>query len=81
LLVATATAADPTALLSLEVYNPAGQLVANPLPTPGTAVATVPTLTAGSYIVRVKNLGLAPTALATGFLTQTNWPVELPSLP
>jgi hypothetical protein len=81
LLVATATAADPTALLGLEVYNPAGQLVARALPTPGTAVATVPTLTAGSYVVRVKNLGLMPTALATGFLTETGWPVELPSLP
>jgi hypothetical protein len=81
LLVATATAADPTALLGLEVYNPAGALVASALPTPGTAIATVPTLTAGSYIVRVKNLGLAPTALTTGFLTETGWPIEVPSLP
>jgi hypothetical protein len=81
LLVATATAADPSALLSVQILNPAGQVVANPLPTPGVAVATVPTLTAGSYTVRVKNLGLTPTAMATGFLTQANWPVEVPSLP
>ena len=81
LLVATATAADPSALLSVEIYDTAGQLVANPVPTPGVAVATIPTLSAGNYLVRVKNLGETPTAMATGFLTQSNWPVEVPSLP
>ena len=81
LFIATATAADPTALLSVEVYNPAGQLVASTLPTPGVAVATVPTPTAGNYNVRVKNLGQTPTAMATGVLTAINWPVEVPSLP
>jgi hypothetical protein len=78
LLVAKATAADPSALLSVQILNPAGQVVGNPLPTPGIAVATIPTLTAGTYTVRVKNLGLTPTAMATGFLTETNWPVEVP---
>ncbi len=76
LLVATATAADLSALLGLDVYNPAGQLVASTLPTPGVAIATVPTLSAGSYTVRVKNLGLTPTTMSTGFLTQANWPIE-----
>jgi hypothetical protein len=77
LIVATATAADPSALLTVQIYNPAGQLVTSTLPTPGSAVATIPTLTAGNYTVRVKNLGLTPTALATGFLTASNWPVEV----
>jgi hypothetical protein len=77
LLVATATAADPTALLTMQVYNPAGQLVASTLPTPGVAVATVPTLSTGNYTVRVKNLGLTSTAMSTGFLTQANWPLGI----
>jgi hypothetical protein len=76
LLIATATAADPSALLSLEIYNPAGQLVGSPLPSPGVAVATVPTLSAGTYTVRVKNLGLTPTAMSTSLLTQATWPLE-----
>jgi hypothetical protein len=79
-LVTTATAADPGTMLSIEVRNAAGQLLAAPLPAPGVAIATVPTLTAGTYTVRVKNLGITPTTFTTTSLTRSVWTV-LPTLP
>jgi hypothetical protein len=75
LLGTTLTASDLGTMLSVEVYNPAGQLIGAPLPTPGVAVMTVPTLTVGTYKVRVKNLGITPTTFTTNFLTRSLWPV------
>ena len=80
LLTTTLTALDLGTMLAIEVYNPAGQLVASPLPTPGVAVVSVPPLTVGTYTVRVTNLGITPTTFTTTMVTRAVWPV-LPDLP
>jgi streptogramin lyase len=75
LLAASATSLNPGALLGIEVYNPSGVLVASPLPTPGVAAVSVPTLQPGIYKIRVKNLGLSQIETATEILTQAQWPL------
>jgi len=80
LLGTTLTSLDPGTMLAVEVYNPAGQLLIAPLPTPGVAIVTVPTLTAGTYTVRVKNLGITQATFTTNFLTRSAWPA-LTTLP
>jgi hypothetical protein len=74
-LTTTAVASDLGQMMAVEVYNPAGQLVAAPLPAPGTAVVTIVPLTVGTYTVRVKNLGITPTAFTTTTVASALWPL------
>jgi hypothetical protein len=70
LLTVVATASDPGAPTSIEIVNPAGAVVSAGLPTPGAALATVVPLTAGTYTVRVRNLGLSTVNTETLLITQ-----------
>jgi protein involved in polysaccharide export with SLBB domain len=63
-LLAGATAGDPTASLTVEIYNALGVLVAGSVSTPGSALAMLAAPSAGTYTVKVKNVG-------AGGLTQT----------
>jgi hypothetical protein len=55
-LIALATAEDdPTAFLSVDIYNALGMLVATSPVSPGVAVATVLLPAAGNYTARVHN--------------------------
>jgi len=60
-LVASITADNPLAPVSIEIDDPNGIALALPLATPGTAVATAIPTTPGDYTVRVTNAG--PTAI------------------
>lgn len=73
LLTATAEARELDALVQVEIYSPSGTLLAISSPTAGRAVAvTVPAL-AGTYKVKVKNLGQGLIYYETLLITTTNW--------
>jgi streptogramin lyase len=76
LLAATVTSVNPTSLVSIEVYGPSGALLASPIPTPGVAAISVPTLQAGAYKVRIKNVGLSASDAVTDIITEGNWPAN-----
>jgi hypothetical protein len=59
----------------VEIYNASNQVVASSLPTPGLAVASVPLPPAGSYRIKVKNLGLSASTITTSLLTRAVWPL------
>ncbi len=80
LMTAILTPSDLGQMMAVEIYNPAGQLVASPLPAAGGAVVSLPPLTVGTYTVRVKNLGITPTTYAVTLLTTSVWP-DLPDVP
>jgi hypothetical protein len=67
LAVIAAVAADvPTATIAVDVYNALGVLVSTSGPIVGTGITTMPAPGAGTYKVRVRNLGSAAvTATAT----------------
>ena len=69
-MIVTAVADNPLALISLEVRNPAGVLVASLPPTPGAAAILVPPSGAGLYTVRVKNAGPNAVGISTSLLTR-----------
>ena len=73
LLTATAEARELDALVQVEIFSPSGMLLAASLSTAGPAVAvTVPTL-AGTYKIKVKNLGQGAISYETLLITATNW--------
>lgn len=74
LVVAQATAADGLTPVKVEIISPAGLTLASPLPTPGIGVATFVPTTAGTYTVRVTNLGIAAATFTTDLITQELWP-------
>ncbi len=81
LVVAQAMATDLSTPLKVEIIGPTGVKLAAPLPTPGVAVATLVAPAAGTYTVRVTNLGLAAAALTTDLIVQEAWPVLTSTLP
>jgi hypothetical protein len=74
LLVAQARASSLATPLRVEIVGPTGVKLASPLPTPGVAFATVVPLSAGTYTVRVTNLGLSAASLTTDLILQELWP-------
>ena len=56
-LIATATCDDLTSMIAVDLYNALGALVATSGPLPGIAAVTLPSPGAGSFTVRVRNLG------------------------
>jgi hypothetical protein len=56
-LIAAVTPDVPTATIAVDVYNSLGALVGTSGPIVGAGVATVPTPGAGTYKIRVRNLG------------------------
>ena len=58
-LIAAVTPDVATATIAVDVYNAIGTLVGTSGPIIGAAVATVPTPAAGTYTIRVRNLGTA----------------------
>lgn len=58
-LVATITADNPLAAVSIEIDDPNGVVLAVPVATPGMAVATAIPTVVGDYTVRVTNAGAA----------------------
>lgn len=81
LAVAQVTAADLTTPLRIEIIGPTGLKLAAPLATPGVAVATVIPPEAGTYTVRVTNLGTTAASLTTDLIVQETWPVLTSLLP
>ncbi len=74
LVVAQATAADPATPVKVEIVSPSGIKLASPLATPGVGIATLVAPAAGTYTVRVTNLGLAATTFTTDLIVQELWP-------
>jgi hypothetical protein len=70
LLIATATASNPLALVSVDILNPAGAVVASSVPTPGLAVITAIPAGAGEYTVRVKNQSLSASEVESTAITR-----------
>jgi len=56
-LIASVTADIATATIAVDVYNSLGTLVGTSGPIVGAGVATIPTPAAGTYNIRVRNLG------------------------
>jgi hypothetical protein len=72
-LIAASTAGDPLAQIGIEIYNPAGLLVATSAPTPGVAVAPVLLPVAGNYRVRIRNFGLLPITQTPKLIVREPW--------
>jgi hypothetical protein len=72
-IIATSKADDPLAQIGIEVYNPAGLLVATSAPTPGLAVAPVLLPVAGNYRVRIRNFGLLPITQTPKLIVREPW--------
>jgi hypothetical protein len=79
--IAQVTAADLATPLKVEIIGPTGVKLAAPLATPGVAVATVVPAVAGTYTVRVTNLGTTAASLTTDLIVQEAWPVLTSTLP
>lgn len=75
-LVAVITADNPTAPLSVQVFDPSGLSVVVPIATPGIAAATIVPTVPGNYTVRVKNEGL--TAINHETMLINREPLQLP---
>lgn len=75
-LVATITADSPLAPVSIEIDDPNGIVLAVPVATPGTAVATVVPTLPGNYTVRVTNAGMSTINPETDLLAREG--VSLP---
>jgi hypothetical protein len=73
LLTATAEARELDALVQVEIYSPSGTLLAFSSPTAGRAVAVTVPAVAGTYKVKVKNLGQGLISYETLLITTTNW--------
>jgi hypothetical protein len=58
--LAVGGALDDGQLLVLEIYNPAGLLVGTSVPAAGRVFLSVPVALAGTYTIRVRNIGLTP---------------------
>jgi len=69
-LIAKAEATDPLAQIGIDIFNPAGLLVATSVPTPGIAVAQVLLPTAGTYTARVRNYGALPATHTATLITR-----------
>jgi hypothetical protein len=61
--------------LTVEIYNPAGVLVAAAPPVLGTVVATAVPAVAGTYTVKVRNSSSDTIQYQTSRITRTSWPL------
>jgi hypothetical protein len=59
-LIAKAEATDPLAQIGVDIYNPAGMLMASSVPTPGAGIAQILLPAAGTYTARVRNYSALP---------------------
>jgi len=77
LLVATAEAIDDplNESLTVEIYNPAGVLIAASPPIAGRVVATAVPVLQGTYRVKVINSGSGAIPYRTMRITRTSWPL------
>jgi len=71
--VAITQAIDPLAQIGIDVYDPAGLLVATSAPAPGIAAVTVPLPVVGIYRVRVRNYGAASVTHTPTLLVREPW--------
>ena len=81
LVVAQAVASNATTPVRVEIISPTGIVLASPLATPGVGVATLVAPAAGTYTVRVTNLGLTAASFTTDLITQELWPAVSTILP
>jgi CSLREA domain-containing protein len=72
LLIAMAEAPNAELLL-VEIYDPAGLLVASSAPTPGRALTAAPALTPGTYTVRVRNIGALTVRYDLTLISRVPW--------
>jgi hypothetical protein len=70
-IIAQVTADNPVASMSVEVYDAAGVLKAAAPPTPVVAITTFPLPSAGTYTLRVRNLGATPINQTTTLLRRS----------
>ena len=73
LLIIASVASTQAQLLTVEIYDPAGTLVAQSLPTPDRALATAPTLVPGNYTVKVRNNGAGTIGYEATLILSTLW--------
>jgi hypothetical protein len=69
-LIASAQADNPLATIAVDVYNAAGVLVGTSGPLAGIAAVTIPTPGAGTFTVKVRNLGTSAVNVTPTFVVR-----------
>ena len=78
LVVGIAKASDPLALISIEIVNAAGQVVATSPIMAGAAVVTYVPFGQANYVTRARNHGATPVNFSTTIITRELWSLVTP---